>query len=67
MAWPTLTRPEVRKLSEHIRAAGYKLPRSGYSVDVPAQAREEFRSPAGYVPTRVAHDERGYFFTSWER
>jgi hypothetical protein len=58
-----LTRSEIRKLSKHIRAAGWTLPKVGYSVDVPVQHRAAFRSPAGHLPKRVIHDVRGYFFT----
>jgi hypothetical protein len=62
-----LSRSEIRKLSKHIRAAGWKLPRVGWIVDVPAAARPEFRAPEGCMPSHVAHDARGYFFTGWSR
>jgi hypothetical protein len=60
---PNLTSSEVRKLSSACRAAGWTLPKVGYSVDVPVQHRAAFRSPTGYLPKRVIHDVRGYFFT----
>lgn len=63
MAAPNLTRSEIRKLAKACRAAGWALPKIGYSVDVPIQHRAAFRSPAGVAPKRVVHDARGYFFT----
>jgi hypothetical protein len=66
MATPNLTRSEIRKLARAIRAAGYSLPRIGWSVDVPITARAAFRSPASRVPRRVVRDVRGYYFTAWE-
>jgi hypothetical protein len=62
-----LTRSEIRKLSRYIRTAGWKLPLVGMIVDVPAAARPEFRTPEGSMPSHVAHDARGYFFTGWSR
>jgi hypothetical protein len=65
---PNLTRSEIRRLSRACRAAGWKLPKVGWIVDVPAAVRPEFRVyPSGNMPSHVAHDAGGYFFTGWSR
>lgn len=65
MAYPNLTRGEIRKLSKAMRAANMKLPKRGYCVKL---AQTTLQGPKRYVnvgdpyANEVCNDGRGYYF-----